>query len=66
MVNIFNGELAKWKENSPFFTIFHHRPPPPLGVKIPNKIAKSYCPNLCPIFGLLVICLIFDGAFFLN
>jgi len=21
-----------------------------LGVKIPNKIAKSYCPNLCPIF----------------
>ena len=36
----------------------------PLGVKIPNKIAKSYCPNLCPIFGLLVICLIFDGAFF--
>ena len=24
MVNIFYGELAKWKENSPFFTIFHH------------------------------------------
>ena len=32
MVKIFYGELAKWKENSPFFTIFHHfRIPAPEG-----------------------------------